>query len=72
MEMSNKVLLVTAVQEKLDNHILTVRHNGTVIGRVYQDAPGKWRVLPPEQPKPPAVTYVSLIAAVEAMLAGNA
>ena len=69
--MTTKVPLVTAMQEKLDNSMLTVRKDHVILGRVYCDAPGKWVILPPERPKLPRMEFPSLLSAVEALCDPN-
>lgn len=64
--MTDKVVVVTAIQEKLENSTLTVRKDGKILGRVVQDSKHLWIVLPPE---PPRREYPSLQAAVEALCA---
>jgi hypothetical protein len=63
--MSNSI--VTAIQEKLGNSILTVRKDGVLLGRVLQDAPGKWIVLPPETDYPKE-SYRTLREIVDALI----
>jgi len=62
-------IIVTCVQERLDNSILTVRINGTVVARVYRDTPQEWVVLPPEVKPTPQPRYKSLTAAIDALIA---
>jgi hypothetical protein len=60
-------LLVTVIQERLDNSRLTIRVDGRVAGSVVQDAPKRWLVQTAPPPEPHAVA--SLQEAVEWLLA---
>ena len=66
MKSGNDRLLVTVIQERLDNATLTVRADGEVIGSVIQDAKHKWIVR--KSPPPEPHTVESLRAAVEWLL----
>ena len=63
-KMTDKILVVCH-QERDGNSILSVRVNGKVIGRVLEDRPHEWIIVPNPE-KPP--TYASLDAVVEALL----
>lgn len=60
-------IIVTCIQERLDNSVLTVRVHGKVVGRVVHDGKDRWVVHPPEPPLPPV--FPSLSAAVDALVA---
>lgn len=60
-------LIVTVIQERLDNARLTVRVDGRVVGSVVQDAPKRWIVQTAPPPEPHVVA--SLQEAVEWLLA---
>lgn len=59
-------VIVTCIQERLDNSTLVVRLDGRMLGRVLKDGPERWVVLPPEPPRP--MFYPSLSAAVDALV----
>jgi hypothetical protein len=68
--MTDRTIVVTCIQEKLDNSRLTVRLNGKVIGYVLQDAKQKW-IVRTAPPPPEQVIRGSLQAAVEWLYAAE-